>query len=110
MSIFGKRGGHKKGTGVPENSDFLLKAIQDGVVMVDRDGLIQVFNPAAAAITGWAVEEALGLDYRTVMQLIDDRNEIMNDATHPFAQALASSKSVRASHALLATRRGRPLP
>jgi PAS domain S-box-containing protein len=110
MSIFGKRGGHKKGTGVPENSDFLLNAIQDGVVMVDRAGLIQVFNPAAAAITGWTAEEALGLDYRTVMQLIDDKNDIMTDATHPFAQVLATGQSVRASHAMLATRRGRPLP
>jgi PAS domain S-box-containing protein len=110
MSIFGKGEGHKKGTGVPANSDFLLKAIQDGVVMVDRAGLIQVFNPAAATITGWTADEALGLDYRTVIQLIDDRNNIMNDVTHPFAQALASGKSVRASHALLATRHGKPLP
>jgi PAS domain S-box-containing protein len=109
MSIF-KRGGHKRGTGVPEHSDFLLNAIQDGVVMVDRMGLIQVFNPAAATITGWSADEALGLDYRAVLQLIDDRNDIVTEVTHPFAQALASGKSVRASHARLATRRGKPLP
>jgi PAS domain S-box-containing protein len=110
MSIFGKRGGHNRAGGVPENSDFLLNAIQDGVVMVDRGGLVRVFNPAAAVITGWPAEEALNLDYRTVMQLINDKNEVMTEATHPFAQVLASGQSVRASHAWIATRRGRPLP
>ncbi|HVS78828.1 MAG TPA: hypothetical protein VHD84_00865, partial [Candidatus Saccharimonadales bacterium] len=41
--------------------DFLLSAIQDGVVMVGKDNVVHLLNPAASSITGWAAKEADGL-------------------------------------------------
>jgi PAS domain S-box-containing protein len=38
----------------------VLETVADGVVMVDRDGLIRLWNPAAEAITGLAAERVLG--------------------------------------------------
>lgn len=109
MGIFSKSA--KRGPkGSALNSDFILDAIQDGVVMVDRNNVIQTFNPAAASISGWAAQEAAGLDYRNVLQLIDDKGEPLAPAIHPFTQALATAQSIRDSHALLATKAGKPMP
>ncbi|MCW2956848.1 MAG: hypothetical protein JWO69_1717 [Thermoleophilia bacterium] len=38
----------------------VLDAIADGVVLVDRDGVVRLWNPAAAAITGVATANAIG--------------------------------------------------
>jgi signal transduction histidine kinase len=38
----------------------VLEHVDDGVFLVDEDGLIQHWNPAAAAITGLASEDVLG--------------------------------------------------
>ncbi|MBC7460097.1 MAG: response regulator [Thermoleophilia bacterium] len=38
----------------------VLDAIADGVVLVDRDGIVRLWNPAAAPITGVAAGEAIG--------------------------------------------------
>ena len=36
--------------------NIILNTIEDGVVFVDEQGTIQLFNPGAANITGWATE------------------------------------------------------
>src|ERR1043165_9204841 len=48
------------------SSDFILGAIQDGVVMVSEESAIQLFNPAAGQITGWPIQEAIGLNFSSV--------------------------------------------
>ena len=73
MSIFSKPAKATSPGGMPMDSGFILEAIQDGVVMINKDGLIEVFNPAASAITGWKAEEAVGLDYHTILQLVDSK-------------------------------------
>lgn len=108
MGIFSKSS--KKGAGAAASSDFILNAIQDGVVMVNHDGVIQAFNPAASTITGWPTEEAINMDYHAVLQLLDERGQGLPDASHPFAQTLISGQSVRDSHAILATRHKKSLP
>ncbi|MCE7936953.1 PAS domain S-box protein [Candidatus Saccharibacteria bacterium CPR2] len=56
-------------------ADILISAMADGVIVVDTDYKIKLFNPAAQEITGWKVEEALGLDYRSIMKFVDDKNK-----------------------------------
>lgn len=99
-----------EGAGPQVNSDFVLSAIQDGVVMVDRNNIIRLFNRAAATITGWPAEEAVGLDYRNVLPMVDEKGQAVPESNHPFVRAAASSQSVRDSHAILTTRSGKPLP
>lgn len=92
------------------SSDFILGAIEDGVVMVGTDGVIHLFNPAAAHITGWAANEAVGLDFHSVLQLVDEHNVAYTQASHPFAQALASGQPVRNNKAFLQTRGSKLIP
>ena len=39
-----------------------MNGASDGIVLVDSQGLIVVFNPAMETITGWPSEEAVGND------------------------------------------------
>lgn len=90
-------------------SDFILGAIADGVV-VSRANVIEVFNPAAANITGWLAEEAVGLDYRSVLVMADERGEKKPEENHPFTQALNSGKTVRLNSAWIASKNDKRIP
>jgi PAS domain S-box-containing protein len=76
-------------------SDIILNSIEDGVVFVDEQGTIQLFNPGAAAITGWSQEEAQGLDWKSVFNFINTKGEPTDAAETPFARALSSGQTVR---------------
>jgi len=99
----------KKPKGVPQelSTEFLLSAIVDGVVLVGEDNTIHLFSQAASSITGWATEEALGLDYRSVLAITDERGQPYPPEKHPFAQALRSHSTVRDSRGLLSARSGK---
>jgi PAS domain S-box-containing protein len=101
-------GGLQKDSSV--SSDFILGAIEDGVVMVNSDNIIHLFNPAASTITGWPAAEAIGLDYHSVLPLLDEKGQPMAPANHPFARVLATGKAVRDSNAVLATRTSKQVP
>ena len=85
-------------------SEVILKAIEDGVLLLDDQRTIQAFNPAAAAITGWTQEEAMGLDYKTVLTLVDAKGEKYLPENDPFAKAYTTKTTVRDQVANLATR------
>lgn len=92
------------------SSDFILTAIEDGVVMVGADGVIHLINPAAANITGWPAGEAIGLDYNSVLQLVDEHNVAYTRDNHPFARALGTGVAVRDAKAFLQTRGSKLIP
>jgi len=45
----------------------IVTSMADAVVTTDPAGRITAFNPAAAALTGWAIDEALGQRWRDVV-------------------------------------------
>lgn len=91
-------------------SGIILNAIEDGVILIDNQNIIQLFNPAAARITGWPAEEATGLDYHIVIRLIGEKDVAYAEQQDPFGQTLTTSTSKRDNHASLITRSGIRLP
>ncbi len=87
-------------------NSIILNSIDDGVVLIDEQGVIQLFNPGASAITGWKREEAQGLDWRSVFNFVDSRNEAVPENKLPFARAQAGSQPVRDNSANLVTKSG----
>ena len=49
----------------------LLRAVidtaVDGMIIIDRQGIVRVFNPAAAVLFGWAAEEVVGRNVAMLM-------------------------------------------
>lgn len=91
-------------------SDIILNAIEDGVIVVDGQGVIQLFNPGAATITGWTVDEAVGLQYTAVMRLVDDKNESLYKDSEPLGYIFKEGKSAHGAKVNLVTKAGKTIP
>jgi len=83
--------------------ELLLASIADGIIVVDNERLIRVFNQAAQDITGWTdnVEE---LDYRSVISLINVDGSTVSDRENPFEAVLEGSNTVKDNNGMLATK------
>ena len=91
------------------NSDFILGAIDDGVVVVDRSNVIHVFNKAAGGITGWAPEEAVGRNFYEVLQLVDAQGNALEPQQNPIIQALVQTKPIKNSDCILKSKNGKEI-
>jgi two-component system, OmpR family, sensor histidine kinase VicK len=91
-------------------SDILLNAIDDGVMLVDNQGTIQLFNPAASKITGWPISEATGLDYQTVFRLVDDKNVAYTEERSPIHRVFQVRTGLRDNTPYLVSRTNVRLP
>jgi len=76
-------------------SDLIVANIDDAVILIDADNIIQTFNPAAATLTGWSEEEALTIDYRSVVKLGDEKGKLFIESEHPFYKVFSSRKPSR---------------
>jgi PAS domain S-box-containing protein len=56
-----------------ERLSVTLRAMAEGVITTDTDGLIRFMNEAACELTGWAPEAATGRALEQVCQLADER-------------------------------------
>lgn len=88
-------------------SSIILNAIEDGVVLVDTQGVIRVCNPGATAITGWKAEEAEGLDWRLVFKFVDAKGQTVADNDTIIAKALSAAQPVRDNMANLLSKNGK---
>ena len=87
-------------------SDIVLSAIDDCVVSISPTGVIQQFNPAASKLTGWQTGEAVGVDYRSVVKLVDDKGVAIADADHPFSKVLQTKAALRVDNGQIQNRQG----
>jgi len=90
-------------------SNIILNAIEDGVVLIDEQGVIQLFNPGAATISGWPQQEATSLDWKLVFKFVDKKGQALDDAHIPMIKAINSSSVVHDNAANLVTRAGKTI-
>lgn len=88
---------------VANKSEVVINAIADGVIAVNSQGVIQLINPAAQQIIGWGKQDALALDYKSVLQLVDKAGAELTAATDPVAQTLATNKQTSTDNLNLVT-------
>ncbi len=85
-------------------SDIILNAIEDGVILIDAHNNIRVFNPAASRIIGWPAKEAVGLDFNLVVKLIDEKGNAYQPEVNPLVQVFTQKTTIRDHSAMLLTR------
>ena len=94
---------------VANKSEIVINAINDGVVAVDSQGTIQLINPAAQAIIGWGKQDALKLDYKSVIKLLSKTGEQVNENTDPIQQVLRTNNPIMTNDLQLETSSGKKL-
>ncbi len=75
-----------------ERLSVTLRAMSEAVVTIDKGGVVQFMNDAAAQLTGWPVGAAIGHSLREVFVLGSDKTS--QPLTAPLAQALSSDRPV----------------
>lgn len=86
-----------------------LDSIGDGVVAVDKKGLISVFNREAQRLTGWNEDEARGRPFSDVFRLGPDITG--GPVPSPIEDVLRNGKaSLQSAHSMAVSRDGRTLP
>ena len=92
-----------------QKANIIVNSIEDGVVIVGPDNVIQVFNPGATKVTGWEQKEAIGLDYRSIIKLVDTKGQEIDQALHPLSKVLKTPQPVRDDEAVLTKKDGKSL-
>ncbi|MEI6054172.1 MAG: ATP-binding protein [Candidatus Saccharibacteria bacterium] len=94
---------------VSSKSEVVINAIGDGVIAIDNAGTIQIINPAAQIMTGWAKQDALSLNYKSVLPLLDMKGDAINISRDPISQALNTNTEFRTSDLTLVTKSGKKI-
>lgn len=106
MGLFSKKNGNNKNGGgklssvissEKQKSSVIVNSIDDAVILIDTSNVIQIFNPAAAQITGWNQEEATDIDYRSVVKLVDEKGKAVTEQMHPFFKVFQQKATIRES-------------
>jgi len=88
-------------------STIILNAIEDGVMLIDDQQVVQLFNPGAATITGWSSADATGLSWTAVFKIVNNKGETISSAQSPVTRLFASGETVRDDTASLMTKSGK---
>lgn len=80
-----------------------LKSVSDGVVAMDSQECVTYMNPLAEQFTGWTSREALGLDFKQVVQIFRDSSRKAASSPHDLAMQNEDLHSL----SLLITRDGK---
>ena len=111
----GKRKGSTKTTQLATSlkveqlkSDIILNAIEDGVVLIDNQGIIRSLNPAGGLVLGWDSKEAVGLDWRSVFKFVDTKGEAV-DKQADLTSVLNDGKIIRQNDLHLLTKSGKTI-
>lgn len=83
-----------------------LSSIGDGVVVVDKKGLVTLINPAAEELTGWQQAGALGRPLDKVFVIINEHSR--QPVENPVQKVFKKGKIIGlANHTILISREGR---
>jgi PAS domain S-box-containing protein len=78
-------------------SAILIQSIADGVIVTNNDGQITLINRAAANMTGWTVEEAVGVDVKSVVSLTKEDGAEISQEDFPFTAVLVHKAFINRS-------------
>ncbi len=95
---------------VSNKSEVVINAIADGVVAINNQGIIELINPAAQRIVGWGRQDALGLDYKSVLQLLGNDGHELDKTTDPVFSVLTTNQQKRIKDLQLQTNSGKRIP
>lgn len=94
---------------ISNKSDVVINAIGDGVLAINNQGQIELINPAAQRIVGWGKQDALGLDYKSVLQLLLVDGSEVDKSIDPIFEVLTTNQPVRRSDLQLQTSSGKKI-
>jgi len=94
---------------VANRSEIVINAIGDGVIAIDAQGIIQLINPAAQEILGWGKQDALMLNYKSILQMTDLNNKELDPSADPIMQVLNTNQQIRSNTLIIKSKSGKKI-
>lgn len=94
---------------VANKSEIIINAIGDGVIAVDGKGVVQLINPAAQEVLGWGKQDALMLNYQSILKLVDANNNDLDAAQDPIQAVLNTNQQTRNNKLQAVSKSGKKL-
>ncbi len=94
---------------VANKSEVVISAINDGVIAVNNKGGIELINPAAQKIIGWGNQDALNLNYQSVLRLIKKDGTEIDKSQDPVFEVLGTNLPIRRNDLQLETSSGKKI-
>ena len=92
------------------NTQVVINAIEDGVVAIGNDSNIHLINPSAEQILGWTNGDACGLNYDSVLKIVDGEGKPILDTLNPLHKALENFKPFSSRDIHIKTQSGKVIP
>lgn len=92
---------------VATKSEIVINAIGDGVIAVDGQGVIQLINPAAQEILGWGKQDAMMLNYKSILKMTNEANKELGPSEDPILQVLNTNQQARGNKIVALTQSGK---
>jgi two-component system, cell cycle sensor histidine kinase and response regulator CckA len=107
MALY-KHGMEKRLRDNEQRLTIILKSIADGVIAVDRRGVVTFMNPMAEIITGWREKDAAGQNVNRIFTLVHEtsKKKIPNPVLSVLRQGVSSGTP---SYAMLISKSGKPI-
>lgn len=118
MGLFGgRKAANDANAALPANlrddtqrSKVIIDSIADGVILIDKQQVIQLINPGAATLCGWKPDEATGIAVEQVVQLVNEKGEKYSEDENPFQQIFKAGQSLRGRDVWLVNREKKQIP
>jgi len=88
----------------------IINTIEDGLILIDNNKNIQLFNPSASKISGWKQEDATNINIDLVLKLVNNKNEPYSQDQNPIDKAFSTQEIIRDNDAYLQTRSNSFIP
>ena len=112
MSLFSKKNQTDSGADKTVLAEMALMTIHDGVIITNKNGVVQFINPAAATMTECATaENATGLDYGLLIKLETKEGRELPENENKLIIAMKTGQSLdRFAACLIGTKSGKRIP
>ncbi|USN96292.1 MAG: PAS domain-containing protein [Candidatus Nomurabacteria bacterium] len=94
---------------VANKADVVIGAISDGVIAINNKQQIELINAAAQRLVGWKDQDALHLDYKSVLQLLSNDGHELDNSKNPILEVLTTNQPKRRNDLQLLTSSGKKI-
>ena len=94
---------------VATQSEVVINAIGDGVIATDSKGSVQLINPAGQSLLGWSKPDTIGLNYKSILQLVDQQGAALDPAVDPVQQVLNNNQEARNDELTVMSKTGKKI-
>lgn len=88
------------------SADALSNAIQEGICIIDENGVVLSFNNTIAKLSGFTPAEAIKLHFKTVLRLVGNDSQPISDPDDPVTTAINSNQEITSNSFYLLQKSG----